>query len=317
LETLLGAFSGTLAGILKVFLIIFASGVLVRLKVITSQHITSLTAATVNIFLPCLIFSNLTQTFDYKDFPIWWVLPLTAVFMIAFGLAAGFLFFIRELPGKKNMLALCSIQNSGYLVLPIGQALFPQQFDQFANYTFLYLLAFGVFLWSLGKHLITSGEDEKINWKGLANPPLVANFFALGMVFTGLNRYIPGFAADSIEMLGNAAVPVANFVLGAILGGITLHLRRYLADALKTTTVKLILLPLATIAVLHLLNVKESYPLMGSFLVLQSAAAPATGLILMVREYGGDEHKISSLMFFSYAACMVLMPVWIAVWNCV
>lgn len=317
METLITSFSAAMAGILKVFLIIFAAGILVRLNVITSQHITSLTAATVNVFLPCLIFSNLTQTFDYKAFPIWWVLPLSSVVMIAFGLAAGFLFFMRELPVKKNMLALCSIQNSGYLVLPVGQALFPQQFDTFANYTFLYLLAFGIFLWSLGKHLTTTGEQEKISWKGLTTPPLIANFLALGMVFTGLNRYVPGFAADSIEMLGNAAVPVANFVLGAILGGITLHLRRYLKDALKTTMVKLILLPLATIAVLYFLNVKESYPLMGSFLVLQSAAAPATGLILMVREYGGDEHKISSLMFFSYAACMFLMPVWIAVWDCI
>jgi malate permease and related proteins len=317
METLFNAFSGTLTGILKVFLIIFAAGVLVRLKVITSQHITSLTAATVNIFLPCLIFANLTQTFDYKAFPIWWVLPLTSVAMIAFGLAAGYLFFMKELPAKKNMLALCSIQNSGYLVLPVGQALFPDQFDTFANYTFLYLLAFGILLWSLGKHLISSEEQERISWKGLTTPPLVANFAALGMVFTGLNRYIPGFMADSIAMLGNAAVPVANFVLGAILGGITLHLRRYLKDALKTTAVKLILLPIATIAVLAMLDVKAGYPLMGSFLVLQSAAAPATGLILMVREYGGDQNKISSLMFFSYAACMVLMPVWIAVWNCV
>jgi malate permease and related proteins len=317
METLISAFSGTLAGVLKVFLIIFAAGILVRLKIITTQHITGLTAATVNVFLPCLIFSNLTQTFDYRAFPIWWVLPLSAVLMVAFGLAAGSLFFNRELSRKKNMLALCSIQNSGYLVLPVGQALFPQQFDTFANYTFLYLLVFGIFLWSLGKHLITTGEKERISWKGLTTPPLAANFAALAMVFTGLNRYIPGFAADSIEMLGNAAVPVANFILGAILGGITLHLRRYLGDALKTTTVKLILLPLATIAVLYILDVKESYPLMGSFLVLQSAAAPATGLILMVREYGGDENKISSLMFFSYLVCMFLMPAWISVWNCI
>lgn len=316
MEIFTSAFSGTLAGVLKVFFIIFAAGALVRLKVITSQHITSLTAVTVNIFLPCLIFSNLTQTFDYKDFPIWWVLPLSAVAMIAFGLAAGFFFFMRELPEKKNMLALCSIQNSGYLVLPVGQALFPRQFDTFANYTFLYLLAFGVFMWSLGKHLTTTRERERISWKGLFTPPLAANFLALGMVFAGWSRYVPGFMADSIEMLGNAAVPVANFVLGAVLGSITLHLRRHLKDALKTTAVKLVLLPIATIAVLHLLGVKDSYPLMGSFLVLQSAAAPAAGLILMVRAYGGDENKISSLMLFSYSACMFLMPVWIAVWDC-
>jgi len=35
----------------------------------------------------------------------------------------------------------------------------------------------------------------------------------------------------------------------------------------------------------------------------------------MVRTYGGDEQRIGSIMVFSYAACILTLPAWIAIWR--
>ena len=40
------------------------------------------------------------------------------------------------------------------LVLPVGLAIFPEQFDRFALYCFLFILGFNAVLWSVGKALV-------------------------------------------------------------------------------------------------------------------------------------------------------------------
>lgn len=315
MATFFTAFAGTLGAVFKVSLVILVAGFLVRKKIITDEQITGLSFITVNILLPCLIFANIVLTFDPQSMPLWWILPLVGTGMILAGLLLGMLLFRRQLPAKKNMLPLCSIQNAGYLILPLGHALFPAQFERFANYTFLFLLSVGPLLWSVGKFLTTSGQEEKLSWKGLMTPPLLANIAALVVVFSGTTGYIPELLLEPVEMLGQAAVPVANFVLGAVLGGLSLRLKPYALDAVKTNIVKLGLVPMLTVIVLYALKSYSIDPLLENFLILQASAAPATGLILQLRQYGGEEQKIGSIMLVSYLTCMVMLPFWIALWN--
>jgi len=316
------AFSETFLAVLRVFVIIVAAGLLVRRGVITQQQIKSLTAVTVNVFLPCLIFSNVVQTFDPGELTFWWILPVSAVVMIAFSILVAAVAFRRELPDKKNLLALSSIQNSGYLILPVGAVIYADQFDKFALYCFLFILGMSPVLWSFGKYLTTSGTREKMSWRGLLTPPFMANLVGLFFVFTRLNRVLTNPDHDichsilqATDLLGGATVPLASFILGAILGSIAFRLRPYLYDAVRVLAVKLIITPMVVILILYYFQWCASYSLLADFFVLQAAAPPATGLILQVRNYGGDEQKISSLMLVSYILCVVSMPFWLAFWH--
>jgi len=309
------AFAGTFFAILQIFLIALAAGMLVRRKIISQDNIKSLSAVTVKVLLPCLIFANITRTFDPAELKIWWVLPLAAVVMALLGLGLGSLAFLRELPSKKNMLPLAGIQNAGYLVLPLGKILYPEQFDKFALYCFLFILGISPLLWSIGKYLSTSGDDGRVSVRELITPPLIANVSALIFVFTKANKLIPETVSDSIYLLGTATVPVALFVLGAVLGSIKFHLHSYFFDAVKTISIKLLLLPVVTIIVLSLVNLKASYPLMANLLVIQASAAPATAIIIQVRHYGGDEQKMGSIILLSYLTCIITLPLALAAWN--
>lgn len=191
IETFTQTFTGTFLAVLKVFIIAVGAGVLVRKKVITQEQIKSLSAVTVNVLLPCLIFSSMTRSFHPTDLPIWWILPLAGAAMVIFGLILGGIFFARKLYTKKNMLPLASTQSAGYLVLPLGSVLFAQQFDIFATYCFLFILAVTPLNWSLCKYLTTAAENDKLTWKTLITPPFVASIFALFLIFTNLNGFIP------------------------------------------------------------------------------------------------------------------------------
>jgi predicted permease len=309
------AFTSTFSALAVVFLVVGAAGSMVRARLITQDQINGLATATVSVFLPCLIFSNVLTNFEPGAMPVWWVIPLIGILMPMVGIILGVLVFVREMPAKRNLLPVASMQNAGYLVLPVGVALYPAEFDTFALYCFLFILGYNPVLWSVGKLLATDDGRAKLSWRGLLSPPLWANVGAVVAVLLGLDRFVPKVVVDAVELLGRGTVPVATFVLGAVLGSISLRIRPYLFDAFRVLLIKMAILPLLTVVLLMLSGVNESYPLLAQFFVIESAAAPAAGLILQVRSYGGDETKIGSLMFLSYLACALAMPVWLALWH--
>ncbi len=126
-----------------------------------------------------------------------------------------------------------------------------------------------------------------------------------------------GIAEAAATLAAATLVPVATVVLGAMLGGMSLRLRPHLWDAARAMTVKYGLLPALTVAVLSITEIGATNPLLARFLVLRAASAPAVGLILQVRAYGGDEQKVGTVMLVSYILCAVSLPVWLAVWEIV
>ncbi len=309
--------AATLTAILKIFVVMAVAGLLVRRGVLTDAMVTALSRATIVIFLPAMIFDKVTTNFDPSATPLWWTLPLAAVVMVAIGLSVAFVVFYRELPAKRNMLAVAAMQNSGYLVLPVGLALFPHRFDEFALYTFLFITGFNPMLWSIGKFLATDDARRRGGWLGLLNPPLVACLVSIVTALLGLSRWIPAPVSEAVEMVGQGAVPVATVVLGAMLGGMPIRLRPHLWDTVRVLAIKFVVIPSLTVAALAAAGIGASNPLLAQFLVLQAAAAPAANLIVQVRAYGGDEQKVGTVMLISYGACVVSMPVWLAVWEMV
>ena len=120
-----------------------------------------------------------------------------------------------------------------------------------------------------------------------------------------------------MDLLGEATVPLANFILGAVLGSISLRIRPYLADAIRVVGVKLFLIPLLVLLVLRFTDWFSGNELLCNFFILQAASPPATGLILQVRNYGGDVQKVSSLMLVCYSLCVLTLPFWLALWHCI
>jgi len=316
-EIFTNSFIVTFKAMLQLLLIAAAAGLLMRKKVITNEYLKALSAITVLVLLPCLTFSNIIKNFQPSQLKIWPLIPLIAVSTIVFGLLASAVLFYRDLPAKKNLLAASALQNAGYLILPLGKMLYPDKFDEFALYCFIYLLGLSPVLWSVGKYLVSFDESEKFEPGRLFSPPFFANILAIFFVFTHLRSFIPSLVIDSVGLLGSATVPVATFVLGAVLGSIRLNIRPYLSDALKVILVKLILMPLVTIIVLRLTHFYTSHPLLCNLLVLQAAVAPAMALIIQVKHYGGDEEKLGSILFLSYLLCIITIPFWLAVWTAI
>jgi hypothetical protein len=308
-------FGATFVGVAEIGIVVAIAWVMVARGIIQSSTIKGLSDATVLVFLPCLMFSNILETLKPAEQPLWWVVPLIGVAMFFVGMGIAALVFIKDLPEKRDLIPLSAIQNAAFVILPIGQVLVPNDFDRFALYTFLYLVFFSPLFWSVGKALTTGGQAGGISWRTFITPPLVANLGALTLVLTGTQHLVPATAESSIKLLGSATIPVATFVLGGSLGGLTHRFREHLGDATKSLLVKFVIIPVVTILVLHATRIRQTDPTLALMLVLQGASAPATNIVLQITTYGGNIERTGTIMLLGYILALVAMPFWVAVWQ--
>lgn len=331
LDIFIQSFSTTLLSMLKILCVVFAAGILLRKKIITQENLHGLSVATVDVFLPCLSFTSILTHFRPGEFEIWWVLPIAGILITSIGMLLGWLFFYRELPEKRNMIPLASIQNAAYLILPLGAVLFPHQFEQFSVYVFLFVMGQSIPIWTIGKQLTTSGNDARFRWRDMVTPPMVATLLAVTCVSLGIHSwFVPEDVQNggliktllstifgAMQLIGSATPPLAIFILGGVLGSIVIHFRSYLFDAIRVLLIKFVILPFLTLLAVLFFAIGETNPLLAIFFVIESSSAPAIAIALQVKKYGGDEQKIGSILVLTYLACLVMLPFWIAVWTLV
>jgi len=314
-EIFFAAFTSNTLALVQVLLIAFAGAALVRTKVFKAGDVNGLSKTVVNVLLPAMIFSEIVHTLDPQSFPLWWVLPLVGVGLILIGIVFAVLFFYHDLSLKRSLLPIASMQNAGYLALPLGQAIYPDQFDLYALYCFLIIMGLNPILWSVGKFLSTGGQMVQFSWRQFITPPFIANLLGICFVLTGWYQYIPKMVINAIELTGTATVPIANFILGAVLGGISLRVWPSFSDTIRVLSVKFLFIPLVTIFIMLFLNLKGTNSLLSDVILIQAVSPPAIAILIQIRNYGGDEQKSGSLMLISYLFCIVAIPVWMAVWK--
>ena len=307
-------FTTVFSAVFQVFIISAAAGVLVRTKIVSQAHIQALSAVTVNIFLPCLIVVKTVSQFDPDSFALWWILPLSGVLIALSGLGMAVLLFGKD-PGKQPFVSMASFQNAVYIVLPIGQLVYPDQFDRLALFCFLLILGQSPIMWSVGKVLVSGRRETAIKWKDFVTPPLVATLAAIFLVVSGSAAMLPQHLLSAMDLLGQATVPLAVFILGATLGGITLKDMPPIQDVFRVAGVKFVLVPATAFAVMYGLGLYQTLPLFCSLIILQTSSPPATNLVLMVRNYGGDTQAVASMMLLQYLVCIIAMPLWLSLWH--
>lgn len=313
-DLFLKTFLSVFQGIIKIFIIGGIAGLLVWRKVILQSVIDGLSKITVYVFLPCLTFSTIISGFNPQQERYWWIIPVAVIIVIIAGMGIISLMFIPDFKRHRNILPLSCMQNAAYLVLPIGEFIYPDQFEQFAVYCFLIVLGLNPVLWTVGLYFVTGRKKKDFEWRQLLTPPFIVNIISILFVLSSVHKYIPALLTGSIDMLGKATVPSATFILGATLASTIKSLPGFW-ETFRIIFVKFIILPLMVVAILLALHVHKINPLLADVMIIQSAAAPATALILQVRTYGGDLKKIGGIIFISYIITLFAIPLWLTVWK--
>jgi hypothetical protein len=306
-----------LTAALPVFLLMGTGAALRRLGVLTPAGDTSMIGLAVNVTYPCFILQNVVgNTALRRPENVWIPFVCGVLFMLLGGLlayAAAPIFRLREPATRRTFALACSIQNYGYLPIPVMSVLFPG--GNWMGVLFVYSLGVELVLWTAGVWLMQPSAHGA--FRKMLNP-VVGSIIAglLLNLIDWLPLLAPGapaaWAIQTIQrasrLLGDCAVPLGLLLVGATLGDLVGR-KGWLSDsraAIGGIVMRLAILPLTMLGGMLLLPwASQDF---RHVIAVQSAMPAAVFPMILARRYGGDEATAMRVIVVTTLVSLLTIP---------
>ncbi len=307
---------------LVLFAILFTGWFLRRIDFIDDKMDHSMNKLIVYFAYPCLIVHNigsLKMTQDIiTDFVITFLCSLILFYMYGF-ICKGYA-RLRKFPREDSAIAefAMATPNNGFMGFPVALIFFG---DTGLLLMLAHNAAMNFFIFTYGiKLLKDTQKDEakratpkrffKAVLKLLLNPNIFALLIGFGISFTGGN--IPSAIDEYLLYIGNVSTPMAMIFIGSTLAGYKFTDIVKSRITIEGSIIKLIGLPLVTIAVIYFLPVA---PVIKCILAL-GISFPTAATVSMLAEQEGLEAGIASkILFLSTVVSIATIPGFINLIN--
>lgn len=289
---------------LSLFLLMAVGFVLYKLKWFTDNGVRELTTILLYTATPCVMISSLEREFDAALAVQLLYMAAGSVLLIGGTYLLSLLFF-RKQPDDdrcvlRNSLALT---NGGFMGIPLAGAVCGEEGVMFAS---IYVCIFTLFQWMVG---YTSMSGKVNIRKILLNPGTIG--LAVGIVIFVFSIPLPSPVNSAVGMLADVNSPLAMVIIGAHLAKADLFAALKDIRVYSVSLIRLILLPLAALALLIFIPVP--FTLTGKVTLLIEFAAPTAAAVTMLSgQCGRNSQLASSLVAVTTVLSILTMPIIIA-----
>lgn len=284
-----------------------------RFGPVNEKTLKSISTFVIAVALPCLVLDTYADVLTLNTLKNAFGCSLAALSLHVAGIAAAFAlkpFFLQKKDERSGLfISLASMQNSGYLPIPIVQAILPQ--EQQASgflFVFIYVFVMGLIFWSVGIRFIAKeskgGAGETL--KRAFNPPIIAMIVGLLFLIPQAKDAFVGIGPlrDAVRLLGDTTIPLVLFVLGG-----SFSTRPKVQPSARvlfpSLLIKLAALPFFALMLTKWLQLGTVFSIV---FVLQAAMPAAMNHIVIAQEYDGDVPLISRALFIQYVAALGTVP---------
>jgi len=274
-----------------------------RFRLLGEQTLMQLSAMVVNILLPCYLFfttatGSTTESISVAPLLIAMgvVVPLCSYLLASLALKPSRVTEEQRSAFRFSIL----VANTAFLGIPICEILFG---PLGAVYAVLYDFGATLITLTLGVWELSGGRFS--NWRPLLFNPLIWSVVA-GMLWAFGGWPVPEWLVAPFETLGDATLPLALIVGGALVGDIRSQALAWRQQLAGLTLIRLVATPL--IVSMILLGIGQ--PALSTSVIIIQAAMPV-GLTpsIMAKAYGADAQFAASATLWSTLASMLTLPV--------
>jgi len=306
----------------KLFLISLLGYGAVRLRILSGQAVASLSKFVLAISLPCLIIATLGRELQYSLLPQMGLCLVAALVLnlsgLLIALAGRGIILKKEQPGQRLFLSLSSLQNSGYLPIPLVTAVLPEGLQASGLlFIFVYMLVMGLIFWSFGILLVGRNHapgNLRQQLKNMANPPLLVTLASLFFLFPPVKSALSALPLlqDTLTAVGETTIPLVLIVLGGSLAEKLPPLDRGKIMIAGSCAIKMLLIPALTLLAITAVRPE---PVFAFVLLLESTMPAALNHIVVAREYGGDVPLTSRALLVQYLLALFTVPLFLILAN--
>lgn len=281
-----------------------------RIGVLSGEADRSLIQVVVTLLAPCLAFDTIIGNEALAEPANWIVPPILGFASIVLGIGVSRVFarIFHIPPGapRRTFVFVTSIQNYGYIPLPLCQALFDR-----ATMGVLFAFYLGVELafWSIALgQMIPRSPGGRLRLQ--VNPPMVAIPLAILLNALGAKSWLPSSLATTFHLLGACAVPMGLLLSGALIAD---HLRRKSFAGARRTLLAATAARLAVIPALIILFAKllPADPALKAVLVVQAAMPAGIFPIVLTKVHHGDVPTALQVVLGTSAIGLATIPLWL------
>jgi predicted permease len=257
------------------------------------QFVTRLASS---LAVPCLVFTALMQT----------EVPASALATVSLAALAGYagiailsLVLVR-LAGLdvRTYLSPLIFGNTGNLGLPLALFAFG---EQGLGYALAVFAVTAICSFTLGVWLVSGGGSPR----ALLREPMVAATL-LGALFLWLGWQTPRFLTNTLELIGQMAIPLMLLTLGVAVARLTAV---NLGRAVWLSLAKLAICIGVAVAVGNAFGLA---PVPMAILVLQLSTPMAVTAYLLAEKYGADSQSVAGLVVVSTLISVLSLPLTLA-----
>lgn len=285
---------------------------------VPSDTLAFLQSLAIDIALPLLVVANLISGFSPQEYPDWWRMPLWwlgfTIVALALSLSASFL--VRKEIRSEFTIGLF-YQNGLFFPILIIEGLFgldnPYLVPLFLFVIFYPSMIFSTYTLFFGKRI----QKEKLNWRRIVNPVLVATVVGLVIGFVSANEYIPDFLITIVTMVGAIAAPLIMLILGGNIYNDFMYKadnnrRWYIREVVKFVVIKNVVFPLVFLGLLLWLRPNSTIALI---VMIQAAVPPITGIPIFVERCRGNRQIASQFVVASFIFSIFSIPAFLYLFS--
>jgi predicted permease len=311
--------------VLSVFGVMAAGGVVRRLNWLTEEADQSLMRLVIRLLLPCLIFTSVVgneQLFAARNLLI---PPLVGFGTLGLGIAVGALVSrllparitgLPDSPARRTFDFSVGSYNYSYIPIPLIALLYkdrPQEASNLMGVLFVNNLGVEIGFWTMGVLVLTGGLTPGWYLK-IINAPLITIVIASSINFLGWHDNVPQFVMSMAKMLGQASIPLAVILVGAIAADhFDLSLRTLQLRVMAwSCALRLLVLPILFLLLAWgLPQLMTIPPDLLRVIVIQGAMPAAMFPIVMAKHYQGSPAVAVRVAIATTIVCLLTTPLWL------
>ena len=278
-------------------------------RIVPGNILGLLSPLALEIALPSLIFVNIIQNFSPSDFPDWWHLPIWwGVFTLLSAVLTFIFMFVSQKKTRREFAISLFYQNGIFFPLAVLAGMFGDD-SSYIVFLFLFTIFYAAFFFSTYHFFFKHKENNKLNWKKIIHPVLIATILAIIIRLGGIQDAVPDFVISIFALLGGMTLPLIMIILG---GNIYIDFKKkgqlQIFEIAKFIIIKNFLFPMLFLSILII--IQPSYYI-ALIILLQSAVPPVTAVPLVTGRSGGDRPIVNQFIVGSFISSLVSIPVMI------
>lgn len=207
--------------------------------------------------------------------------------------------------GKRDGISCFSsaFSNAGFIGIPLVTAVMGSRYVFYISVMIVFVNALQ---WTYGVYVITSDKNVISPKKIMTNPIVLSVIAALIIFFSGIGNHMPGVVTSVFSSIAGLNTPIAMMVSGVFLAQSDLLAMFKKKKTYIVCLLRLVLIPLATLAIFRLLPFGSSE--MKLALMIAAAAPVGSNVAVFAQAYDKNYTDAVEQVCLSTILCLLVLP---------